>query len=73
MVLNYANPSDRQLLITELRQKGSLNNFELQFRQCDGKDRWGLFSLRLNLEDNCLEAVVADINDRKSRGRFTPQ
>ncbi|MHC5738714.1 PAS domain S-box protein [Nostoc sp.] len=61
----YANPSDRQRIITELRQKGSLNNFELQFYQCDGKARWGLFSLRLNLEDNCLEAVVADINDRK--------
>ncbi|MDZ8259862.1 PAS domain S-box protein [Nostoc sp. ChiQUE01b] len=61
----YANPSDRQRIITELRQKGSLNNFELQFNQCDGKKRWGLFSLRLNLEDSCLEAVVADINDRK--------
>ncbi|MBD2678145.1 MULTISPECIES: PAS domain S-box protein [Nostoc] len=61
----YTNPSDRQRIITELRQKGSLNNFELQFHQCDGKARWGLFSLRLNVEDNCLEAVVADINDRK--------
>ncbi|MEH2110248.1 PAS domain S-box protein [Nostoc sp.] len=61
----YANPSDRQRIITELRQKGSLNNFELQFYECNGKARWGLFSLRLNLEDNCLEAVVADINDRK--------
>ncbi|MDZ8107798.1 MAG: PAS domain S-box protein [Nostoc sp. DedQUE12a] len=61
----YANPSDRQRIITELRQKGSLNNFELQFNRCDGKQHWGLFSLRLNLEDNCLEAVVADINDRK--------
>ncbi|WP_375506764.1 PAS domain S-box protein [uncultured Nostoc sp.] len=61
----YANPGDRQRIVTELRQKGSLNNFELQFRQCNGKDRWGLFSLRLNLEDNCLEAVVADISDRK--------
>ncbi len=59
----YANPSDRQRLITELRQKGSLNNFELEFNRCDGKQHWGLFSLRLNLEDNCLEAVVADIND----------
>ncbi|MBE9002142.1 PAS domain S-box protein [Nostoc sp. LEGE 12447] len=61
----YANPSDRQRIITELREKGSLNNFELQFYQCNGKAHWGLFSLRLNLEDNCLEAVVADINDRK--------
>ncbi|ACC84193.1 PAS domain S-box protein [Nostoc punctiforme] len=61
----YANPSDRQRIITELREKGSLKNFELQFYQCNGKAHWGLFSLRLNVEDNCLEAVVADINDRK--------
>ncbi|MFN6558423.1 MAG: PAS domain S-box protein [Nostoc sp. ChiSLP01] len=61
----YTNSSDRQHLLTQLRQKGSLNNFELKFHRCDGEVRWGLFSLRWNVEDSCLEAVVADITDRK--------
>ncbi|MBP5973786.1 PAS domain S-box protein [Brasilonema sp. CT11] len=61
----YANPSDRQSIINQLRQEGSLNNFEIQFRRCDGERRWGLFSLRLNIQENCIEAVGADICARK--------
>ncbi|MCC5637343.1 PAS domain S-box protein [Nostoc sp. CHAB 5844] len=61
----YANLSDRQRILTQLRQKGTLNNIELQFNRRDGKVIWGLFSLRWNVEDNCIEAVVADISDRK--------
>jgi two-component system sensor histidine kinase/response regulator len=61
----YTNPSDRQLIINQLRQQGSLNNCEIQFRRCDGEMRWGLFSLRLNIQENCIEAVGADICDRK--------
>ncbi|MBD2449036.1 PAS domain S-box protein [Nostoc sp. FACHB-152] len=61
----YANPSDRQRVINQLHQTGSLKNFELKFYRRDGKMCWGLFSLRWNVEDSCLEAVVADISDRK--------
>ncbi|MEH1969162.1 PAS domain S-box protein [Nostoc sp.] len=61
----YVNSDVRASILTELQQKGVINNFEFEFRRCDGEVRWGLFSLRLNLEENCMEAVVTDISDRK--------
>ncbi|MBW4448223.1 MAG: PAS domain S-box protein [Spirirestis rafaelensis WJT71-NPBG6] len=61
----YVNPSDRTAILTELHQKGVVNNIEIQYRQCNGSVRWGLFSLRLNLEESCIEAVVTDITHRK--------
>jgi PAS domain S-box-containing protein len=61
----YVSPGDRAAILSELRQFGAVNNMEVEFRQPDGTVRWGLASVRLNLEDNCLEGVIADISDRK--------
>jgi len=61
----YVNPDDRASILSELHQKGVINNFEFPFRRCDGQVRWGLFSLHLNVEEHCMEGVVADISDRK--------
>lgn len=61
----YVNLSDRQRLLSELRQNGVVKNFELQFRQRDGSLRWGLYSIHLNAEENCLEVVINDISDLK--------
>jgi PAS domain S-box-containing protein len=61
----YVNLDDRQLLLTQLHQYGEVNNFEMQFRQRDGSVRWGLYSIRLNVEEGCLEGVLTDISDLK--------
>ncbi|MBW4520278.1 MAG: PAS domain S-box protein [Scytolyngbya sp. HA4215-MV1] len=61
----HVNPGDRQWILQELRQHGRLTNYESQYRHLDGSIRWGLFSVWLNLEDQCLEVVASDITDRK--------
>lgn len=61
----YANKSAYQQMLTELREQGVANNFEIQFRQHNGATRWGLFSSLLNVEENCIESVVTDITVRK--------
>ena len=54
-----------QQILNQLQQKGEINNLEWQFPQQDGSIRWGLYSARLNREENCIEGVVIDISDRK--------
>jgi len=61
----YADPSDHQYLIELLKRNREVRSFEAQMRKRDGTLFWGLFSLYLNLDDNYIEGVVADISDRK--------
>jgi two-component system sensor histidine kinase/response regulator len=61
----YADPNHRRWIVDELHQSGEINNLEMQFRRRDGTIGWGLFAIRLNLEENCVEGMVADITDRK--------
>ncbi len=61
----YVNPDERQQMLAKLQQYGEVNNFEMQYRQKDGPVCWGLYSVRLNLEESCVEGVIADISDRK--------
>ena len=61
----YANPSDRERILAELQQYGEVSNFEEQLRRPDGSTAWGLLSLRLNAEENCIDFVIADITERK--------
>lgn len=61
----YANPSDRQRIITELEQHGEVRNLELRLQRPDGSTRWSLLSLRPNPREQCLDFVLTDISDRK--------
>ncbi|HEY9707351.1 MAG TPA: PAS domain S-box protein, partial [Oculatellaceae cyanobacterium] len=61
----YVNLDDRQRMLAQLQQYGQVNNFEMQYRQPNGSMHWGLFSVRLNAEEGCLEGVITDISDRK--------
>lgn len=62
----YISLSDRQHVLSELEQAGGVHrDFELQLQRPDGSRLWGLLSLRLNPEENCLEFVLTDISDRK--------
>jgi PAS domain S-box-containing protein len=60
-----ASPETRHQMIEELRQHGEVNNFEIKFRRKDGFIGWGLYSARLNREDDTLISVITDISDRK--------
>jgi len=61
----YANPSDRQQILADIRQRGEVRNFELPLRQPNGSTKWGLLSLRLNAVEDCLDFVMTDISERK--------
>jgi two-component system sensor histidine kinase/response regulator len=61
----YVNPDDRLRMLAQLHQDAVVNNWEIQYRKRDGSLGWGLFSLRLNAEKGCVEAVINDISDRK--------
>ncbi len=60
-----ASPQVPQHMMQQLRQHGEVNNFEARFRKRNGSIGWGLYSARLNLEDNSLVSVITDISDRK--------
>ena len=59
------HPQIRQQIFSQLEQHGEVSNVEVELRQRDGSIRWGLYSARLNLAENCIEGVVVDISDRK--------
>ncbi|HEY9298475.1 MAG TPA: PAS domain S-box protein, partial [Phormidium sp.] len=61
----YIHQGDRQWAVNRVLQNGQLHNYEVQFRRRDGTIIWLLCSVRLNVEENCLEGVVTDISDRK--------
>ncbi len=61
----YVNLDDRQRILNQIQQEGEVSNFEMQYRRRNGTMHWGLFSVRLNAEENCLEGVITDISDRK--------
>ncbi|MGJ3245864.1 MAG: PAS domain S-box protein [Elainellaceae cyanobacterium] len=61
----YVDLGDRQRMLDLLTEQGSINEFEMMFLQRNGAVRWGMYSLRLNRDENCIEGVVADITDRK--------
>jgi len=61
----YANPDDRDFILTELEQRGEVRNFEEELRRPDGSTTWGLLSIRTNPEAGCLDFVIADISEAK--------
>ncbi|MDZ8241839.1 MAG: PAS domain S-box protein, partial [Nostoc sp. ChiQUE01a] len=61
----YADPSDHQHLIELLKRDREVRSFEAQMRKRDGTLFWGLFSLYLNVDNDYIEGVIADISDRK--------
>jgi PAS domain S-box-containing protein len=60
-----ASPETRQQMMQALNQYGEVNNVEIKFKRRDGFIGWGLYSARLNVEDNTLISVITDISDRK--------
>jgi PAS domain S-box-containing protein len=61
----YVKPGDRQRILTELRQKGEVCDFEEQVRRPDGSIVWVMLSLHLNAEAGCIDFVLTDISEAK--------
>nr|WP_253274379.1 AAA family ATPase [Myxosarcina sp. GI1] len=62
----YVNPNVRQQAIEMMKRDGEVRSFEVQIRKRDGTLLWGLFSSRLNVADECVEGVVADISEQQT-------
>ncbi|ARV59568.1 histidine kinase [Nostocales cyanobacterium HT-58-2] len=63
----YVNPDDRTRMLAELEEYGEVRNFEVALRRLDGSAVWVLLSIRLNVEESCLDSVFTDISDRKQQ------
>lgn len=63
----FVNVQDRERFIREMREKGEITNFEIQYRKKDGSLFTSLLSARpiQYAGEDCLVAVVADISNRK--------
>jgi PAS domain S-box-containing protein len=62
----YVNPNIRQQAIEMMKRDGEVRSFEVQIQKRDGTLLWGLFSPRLNVADECIEGVVADISEQQA-------
>lgn len=62
----WADPADRERLVTGLREKGFVDNLQAQFRYKDGSIRTGLMSARIIEINNekCILSITRDISDR---------
>jgi PAS domain S-box-containing protein len=63
----YDNPTDRQSVVDEIRQKGFCENVEVPFRRKDKKRLTGILSARLFPLDGVphVISVIRDISERK--------
>ncbi|MCW8109876.1 EAL domain-containing protein [Alteromonas ponticola] len=63
----YANPEDRELLVGELLEKGSVMGKEIKGRKADGNEFWFCISCQLQDEDEerFLYGSIFDITERK--------
>jgi PAS domain S-box-containing protein len=61
----YVNSGDRKRILTELKQKGEVSNFEEQVRRPDGSIIWVMLSLHLNEKEGCIDFVLTDISEAK--------
>ncbi|MUG92886.1 PAS domain S-box protein [Scytonema sp. UIC 10036] len=61
----FVNPRDRQHAIEVMKRDGEVRSYEVQMRKRDGTLFWGLSSSYLNVDDDYIEGVIADISDRK--------
>ncbi|MEL7036966.1 MAG: PAS domain S-box protein [Cyanobacteria bacterium J06592_8] len=58
----YVKNEDRQEMLKQLTKQGEIRNFKTQFKRKDGSNFWGLFSAKVNQQDNCLDGVINDIS-----------
>lgn len=63
----YLDSSDRQVLLQELKEKGSVSNYEIHLKRSDGDPFWALISIQIFdfQGTSALITTLLDIEDRK--------
>jgi two-component system cell cycle sensor histidine kinase/response regulator CckA len=61
----YVDAGTREQLISMLREKGEVSNFEARFFRKDDSVMWARYSARAYPEEGCLEAVIVDATEEK--------
>jgi PAS domain S-box-containing protein len=65
----YVDPEKREILMKELRDKGSFTNFEVHILRKDGTQRWASTNMRVSLDDDgqiaYIDGTAEDITKRK--------
>lgn len=59
----YYNPTDREWVVEELKDKGVINQKELQLKRADGELIWVSFSSAIYPAENIIECVLIDITE----------
>ncbi|HEV2722133.1 MAG TPA: PAS domain S-box protein, partial [Thermoanaerobaculia bacterium] len=62
----YFDPQDRESVLNELRDRGSLTNVETRMRRADGTELWVLENVTLIEPRSEMEGTIIDITERKS-------
>jgi two-component system, cell cycle sensor histidine kinase and response regulator CckA len=61
----YIEPKTRSRIISELKEKGEIRNYEARYRRKDGSTLWARFSGTIYEKEGYLEGVTADITEIK--------
>ena len=62
---NYVDPGTRERMLSELWEKGTIQNFQARFYRKDGSIFWAQYSARIYPEKGWIEGVAEDITARK--------
>ncbi|MBN1326358.1 MAG: PAS domain S-box protein, partial [Candidatus Cloacimonetes bacterium] len=62
---NYVDPGTREKMITSIKKKGFVKNFEARFYRKDKSIFWARYSARIYPDKGWIEGVVEDITDQK--------
>lgn len=61
----YSTGEERQRLLTQVRERGTLSNMEVRMRRRDGTPVWVIENMTL-LDNGILEGTIIDVTDRKT-------
>jgi PAS domain S-box-containing protein len=62
---HYVNTKDRKKLLDELKRKGRVHNFQVEFKRKDGTVFWEELSAKIYPDKGYIEGVVIDITKRR--------
>lgn len=66
----YVNPMDRDALLHQLREKGTVENYECLIKRLDGVNIWCSMNVRATFDDNGnllhQDGIMTDISDRRT-------
>ena len=62
----YFDLQDRENVLNELREHGSLTNVETRMRRADGRELWVLENVTLSESRGEMEGTIIDITERKT-------